>query len=850
MKLIAQIRKTLVPVLVFALSPAAFSQPQDPGEGSLQVVSSGTAAPRILPLKHTEVKAEISGFVAEVRVTQVFSNPIDSPIEAVYVFPLPENSAVNEMTLTVADRVIKGQIKKREEARQVYERAKAQGKTAALLDQERPNIFTQSVANIPPGHEIRVTIKYIQDLAYDDGEYKFVFPMTIGPRYIPGQKTGKVGTGWSDDTDQVGDASRITPPVVKPGQRSGRDISVEVRLDAGVAVKNLRSSSHEITVVNSGPAKAKISLSAEDRIPNKDFILTYEPEVKLAAAAVLSHKQGKEGYLTLMVQPSADYPLALVTPKELVIAIDVSGSMGGFPVETAKAIALRCLEGMNPGDTFQIMSFASGNQLHFERPLTNTLLNVARGRAVINALNGGGGTEMLDALRTALEFPKDPERLRIVLFMTDGFIGNDPQILAFTKEHLNNSRIFPLGVGSSPNRYLLEEMAVLGKGTVQYVRQNEKPEKVEKVIEKFYDRISRPVLTDLSVDWNGLDVSELSPAFVPDLFAGQPLLIHAKYNKSGSAPVLIRGKLMGKPWKMSVNVTLPEKEQANDAMGPLWARSRITDLERLNLKSEDADIKGKIIELALAHKLVTNYTSFVAVDESPVSPTDKKLILVPVESELPEGTRYEGFFGGRAASLAGGYGGASAVRGAFSSFLVPAAVSTPVFLRDRISCSAAFASSSSPIFRRTVAADWSFRVAAAMFPASASVKALAGQLFGSEDLVAGLALKLLENPSSRLLRQLVSRQDASGAFTGHDGRKAAPEDQALALLALAKAKAVLGADAEASLQRAWGSLRGSSPAGLNGREAVIKALKGSRHWSSAAVQRELAALGTILATLK
>ena len=844
MKLIAQIRKTLVPVLVFALSPAAFSQPQDPGEGSLQVVSSGTAAPRILPLKHTEVKAEISGFVAEVRVTQVFSNPIDSPIEAVYVFPLPENSAVNEMTLTVADRVIKGQIKKREEARQVYERAKAQGKTAALLDQERPNIFTQSVANIPPGHEIRVTIKYIQDLAYDDGEYKFVFPMTIGPRYIPGQKTGKVGTGWSDDTDQVGDASRITPPVVKPGQRSGRDISVEVRLDAGVAVKNLRSSSHEITVVNSGPAKAKISLSAEDRIPNKDFILTYEPEVKLAAAAVLSHKQGKEGYLTLMVQPSADYPLALVTPKELVIAIDVSGSMGGFPVETAKAIALRCLEGMNPGDTFQIMSFASGNQLHFERPLTNTLLNVARGRAVINALNGGGGTEMLDALRTALEFPKDPERLRIVLFMTDGFIGNDPQILAFTKEHLNNSRIFPLGVGSSPNRYLLEEMAVLGKGTVQYVRQNEKPEKVEKVIEKFYDRISRPVLTDLSVDWNGLDVSELSPAFVPDLFAGQPLLIHAKYNKSGSAPVLIRGKLMGKPWKMSVNVTLPEKEQANDAMGPLWARSRITDLERLNLKSEDADIKGKIIELALAHKLVTNYTSFVAVDESPVSPTDKKLILVPVESELPEGTRYEGFFGGQTASMAGGYGGASAVRGAFG--------------QAKFAGSMGSAGASGSLYSAPASANLSMESAGGSASSGKTnvgdlgrkAKALAGRLLGSEDLVAGLALKLLENPSSRLLRQLVSRQDASGAFTGSDGGKAAPEDQALALLALAKAKAVLGADAEASFQQAWSYLRGSSPAGLNGKEAVLKALKGGRHWNSAVVQRELAALGPALAALK
>ncbi len=665
MKLTSVFRKMLVPAIILALSAAAFAVPQDLGEGSLQVLGADADAPGILPLKHTEVKAEISGFAAEVTVTQVFGNPAKEPIEAVYVFPLPENAAVNDLTLTVADRVIKGQIKKREEAREVYERAKAQGRTAALLDQERPNIFTQSVANIPPGGEIRVTLKYLQDLAYDRGEYKFVFPMTVGPRYIPGEKVGRTGVGWSDDTNKVADASRITPPVVKPGQRSGRDISVEVRLDAGVAVKNIRSSSHEIIVLSSGPAKAEIKLAPEDSIPNKDFLLTYEPAAKMVDAGVLAHKDGKEGYFTLFLQPSADFPLTQVTPKELVIAIDVSGSMSGFPVETAKQTALKCLDSMNPGDTFQIMSFASGNRLHFERPLANTPANVALGRAVINSLDGGGGTEMLAALRTVLEFPKDPERLRIVLFMTDGFIGNDPEILAFTKEHLNNSRIFPLGVGSSVNRYLLEEMAVLGKGSVQYVRQNDKPEKLQKVIDQFYDRISRPVLTDLAVNWNGLDVSELSPVFVPDLFAGQPLLLHAKYGKGGVATVLISGKLMGKTWKMSVNVTLPELQTANAAMGPLWARSRITDLERLNLVSENADAREKIIALALAHKLVTRFTSFVAVDESPVKAQWKKPLLVPVESELPEGTRYEGIFGG--ANAAPAAAPMSASRGAFSA---------------------------------------------------------------------------------------------------------------------------------------------------------------------------------------
>ena len=853
MKLKAQFLMTVVPAVLFALCPAVFSEPQDRGEGSLQVVSAAdTDKPRILPLKHTEVKAEISGFVAEVTVTQVFGNSSEDPIEAVYVFPLPENAAVNAMTLTVADRVIKGQIKKREEARQLYEKARAEGKTAALLDSERPNIFTQSVANIPPGHEIRVTLKYIQDLAFDHGEYKFAFPMTIGPRYIPGKSTGKAGTGWSDDTEYVADASRITPPVVKPGQRSGRDISVAVTLDAGVAVRNIHSDSHQITVVSSGPAKAEITLAAEDRIPNKDFLLTYEPVVKVAAAAVLAHKDGKEGYLTLLVQPGANFPLTQVTPKELVIAIDVSGSMSGFPVETAKRTALKCLEGMNPGDTFQIMSFASGNQLHFERPLANTPENVARGRAVLNNLQGGGGTEMLDALGKALEFQKDPERLRIVLFMTDGYIGNEPQILTFLNEHLNNSRIFPLGVGSSPNRYLLEEMAVLGKGAVQYVRQNEKPEKLEKVIERFYDRISRPVLTDLTADWNGLDVKDVTPGFIPDLFSGQPVYLHARYNKAGSAPVTLKGKLHGKPWKMSFNVNLPAKEQANASMGPLWARSRITELERLSYRREDADAKERVIMLALEHKLVTKYTSFIAVDES-TSTSGKKSLLVPVEAELPEGTQYEGFFGGASASQAGGSsslaGGSAqyAPRGVFSRL--------GAFAQAKFAGPAGPAAVSGGYFAQRAGAGGSARVKKAGKYAGQKTwfevkEPLPEEKGGPREPVVSAANQLLAAQTLRNLMQLVSQQGASGAFLGADRKKVPVADQALALLALARAKAVLGADADHALQKAWGCLRGLSPAGLNAREAVVKALNGSKHWKSDSVRKELAALGPLLENLK
>lgn len=822
MKTITLMRKILAPALLLGLAALSSAQVRDLGEGSMQVQGK---TPRILTLKHTGVKAEISGFVAEVSVTQVFGNPADKPIEAVYVFPLPENAAVNEMELKVSGRVVKGQIKKREDARQLYEEARAQGRTAALLDQERPNIFTQSVANIPPGQEITVTLKYIQDLDHDHGVYRFSFPMTVGPRYIPGQPRGKSGTGWGRDTAQVPDTSRITPPVVRPGQRSGRDISVEVKLNAGIGVKNIRSASHEITVKTQGEAASEIGLDPEDRIPNKDFLLTYEPAGVAVDAAVLAHKDGKEGYLTLMVQPSADFPLSEVTPKELVFALDVSGSMEGFPLETAKETALRCLEGMNPGDTFQVFSFASGNQLHFDRPLRNTPENVALGRSVINGIRGGGGTEMLDALRKVLEFPKDPARMRIVLFMTDGFIGNDPEILAFVKKHLNNSRIFPLGVGSSPNRYLLEEMAVLGKGKVEYVRQDEKHAKLEKMIERFYDRISRPVLTDLAVDWKGLDVLDPSPAAMRDLFAGQPVFIHARYKESGSASIALTGKMRGKPWEMRVKVDLPASEPANSAMGPLWARARIAELTREMYGSEDEGIKDRITALALEHKLVSDYTSFVAVDQSTASAGQTPL-LVPVESELPEGTRYEGFFGRGLAAGTGG--GVAAVRGSYRQ----AKLAGPA-LNGYSGSRSVFSDKSVPAL-----------------PEERSKKIETVFAANGENLVAALASELLAAPSLRLARQLVSLQGASGAFTEPEGGMVTMADQALALLALAKARSVFGAELDAALMMAWAYLRDNSPAGLGAKMAVNNALKGGPYSNQAVVRRELEALSPVLEKLR
>jgi Ca-activated chloride channel family protein len=305
-------------------------------QGSLQVVDPNGKPKAACPLKHTDVKAEISGFLARVVATQEFENPFKEKIEAVYTFPLPQNAAVDDMTMLVGDRTVRGKILPREEAQAVYDAAKSKGQTASLLNQERPNIFTQSVANILPGEQIKITISYVETLKYEDGSYEFVFPMVVGPRYIPGSTAGAKGNGFSADTDRVPDASLITPRPASAGMRAGHDISLEVTLDAGVPIDALNSKTHEIDVERPDDHRARLSLKNNAEIPNKDFVLRYDVAGKKIEDALLTHTAEKGGFFTLILQPPERVAVEDVMPKELVFVLDTSGSMGGFPIEKAK----------------------------------------------------------------------------------------------------------------------------------------------------------------------------------------------------------------------------------------------------------------------------------------------------------------------------------------------------------------------------------------------------------------------------------------------------------------------------------------------------------------------------------
>lgn len=615
--------------------------------GELQIVGPKGQVAGACPLKHTSVVADVPGTCARVRVTQEFVNPTKDKIEALYVFPLPNEAAVDWMEMKVGNRTIRAEIKEREEAKKIYAQAKEQGHIAALLDQERPNIFTQSVANIEPGGKVTVTISYLQILDYEDGYYEFVFPMVVGPRYMPGNPTGQSGSGIAPDTDQVPDASKISPPITPPGTRAGHDISVEVRIDAGTPISDITSKQHQVDVERSGKSGAVVKLRRNDSIPNKDFILRYSAGGKQVQTGILTHTRAEgDGFFTLIVQPPARPQAAQIIPKEMIFVIDCSGSMMGEPIEKAKGTMDLCIRQMNPDDTFQLICFANNTAKLFDTPQPNTPDNQLMGLTFLRDRMGSGGTEMLKPVKEVLSLPEDPNRVRIVCFMTDGYVGNDMEILDAIKKDIGHTRIFSFGVGTSVNRYLLDNMAKIGRGAAEYVTLGSPG---REAADRFHDRIGNPLLTDISVDWGGLAVTQVYPETPSDLFSGKPLIIKGRYTKPGSGRITVSGRHGDDTWSQTVDAVLPAKEPGHAALPALWAREHINQLTEADLLGieqgkPDPVIKTSIIKTALEFRLMSQYTSFVAVEDKIVTRGGKPVkVAVPVE--MPQGVSYEGIFG-------------------------------------------------------------------------------------------------------------------------------------------------------------------------------------------------------------
>ncbi len=826
------------------------------------------------PLKRTDVNVQVSGFFSRVTLTQSYHNPYEKKIEAVYTFPMSHRAAVDRMTMTIGDRVVVGEVKERQLARQIYEAARAQGYVASLLEQERPNIFTQSVANIEPQAEVVVEISYVEILQIKDGAYSFDFPMVVGPRYIPGApttspsivpaelvirhglillgpakltvgaagevdklgtlQTGKLhallgaaqpikypsdawwgrgdqtggagqpglwyrfeaayadgskefgelytdgtaqlngrwffidrktinemGTGFAQYTNQVPDASRITPEPVKPPTRAGHDITITVTIDTGgPGLLDIKSDLHQIErtdeVMRDDGLVRKITLALAKKtaIPNRDFVLSWRQTAEAIQEATFIHTSEQHGdysggFFTLILQPPDRVQDADVGPRELIFVMDTSGSMSGFPIEKSKEVMTRAIDAMRPADAFNIITFAGRTAILWGTPRPATAENRAEAKAFVESRQGGGGTEMMKAIEAALvqtvgegpqplspwdvanlsadgrtvtmllscgdidvanldaaadeapaatvrlpnddslvvpglephvhiraahmlvtgrwttqdgrrvlivdearhvDEPAQAKPMRIVLFLTDGKVGNDMGIINAVKENAHTTRVFSFGIGNSVNRYLLEGMAQAGRGEVEFVLLEAD---ADDAVDRFTKRIETPVLTDIELQFSdGLQVTDLlpSPDAVPDLFDVKPLVILGRYTTPGKGTLTIRGRTGAGPYTRTIDLELPQTQAEHDVIATVWARAKIEAIMNQDLRAAQqnafpADLQQQIIALGEQFQIMTQYTSFVAVEKSRMT-IGGKPVLVAVPIEMPAGVSYEGIFGG------------------------------------------------------------------------------------------------------------------------------------------------------------------------------------------------------------
>ena len=622
-------------------------------EGCLLYRSPVSGQFESVPLTHTDAAFDIRGLVASATVTQQYLNSSDAPIEAVYIFPLPHDAAVYDLEIRIGNRVIRSEIHERQEAKRIYEQAKTDGKRAALLEEERPNIFTTSVANIMPGDQIDVRLRYVEALRWEAGKIRLTFPMVVGPRYIPGaQAVDHTGTGWAYDTDAVADASRITPIVRNPESRSGHDISVSVDLDSGFETAAITSVSHTVSVSRLSDGRQHVELVSRVTLPNKDFILEIRQAESTQPKAVLflspGNDSGETQFLLTAFPPSVQPTDRM--PVEMLYMIDVSGSMAGTSIEQAREALLQALGRLRPTDRFGVLAFNHSYKEFSSAPLFATPENLAQARKYVEYLQAGGGTEMLPALEHVMRKPQIPGTLRHIVLLTDGDLGNEEQVFAALRRDLGNARLYTVGIGSAPNAFLATKMAQFGRGTFTPIAEIHE---IQEQMTRLFETIESPVLTDVKLAFEGVEVADIYPERAPDLFQQQPLLIFGRISKGRTGML----RLTARAGNESYDTTIPfdtSKTTFHPGITTLWARQRVEELmDRWREADENgqAELRASIIAHAIRYRLVTRFTSLVAVEQIVVN-TSGQSSTVAVPTELPAGMQMEKVFGAPATGTA------------------------------------------------------------------------------------------------------------------------------------------------------------------------------------------------------
>ncbi|MDR2239668.1 MAG: marine proteobacterial sortase target protein [Zoogloeaceae bacterium] len=616
-------------------------KPAQAQQGTLLLKSAdGT---RAAPAVGTVAEINVSGIVARAVVRQTYRNPFDAWLEGIYVFPLPENAAVDHLRMKIGERVIEGDIRERQAARAQYEQARTSGQRAALVEQERPNMFTTSVANIPPHGEVVVEIEYQQTLKYDAGSFSLRFPMVVGPRYIPGAPVGNQGRGWSPDTDQVADASRITPPVRDPAKHGvANPVKLKITLDAGVPLARLDSPYHPIVTRESEGGGRVIELAAGETPANKDFELKWTPAAGHAPqAALFTETSGGKQYALLIVMPPMQAAAAARLPREVIFVIDTSGSMSGASIAQAKEALELAIARLGEQDRFNVVEFNSYAQALYDDARPANAANREQAVRWVRRLEAQGGTEMALALNLALNGHENPGRIRQVIFLTDGSVGNEDALFSLIESKLGDSRLFTVGIGSAPNSYFMSKAAQSGRGTFTYIGQIDE---VKEKMGQLFAKLESPVLKGIEIAWPG--GVEAWPKRVPDLYLGEPIVVSAALDAALTGEIRIAGWRGDARWQ----TLLPAADARNGkGLGVLWAREKIQSLIDSQRSQRDGApeeaVREAVLDIALAHHLVSKYTSLVAVDKTPARPQDAALQSGAVPTNLPEGWEYGKVFG-------------------------------------------------------------------------------------------------------------------------------------------------------------------------------------------------------------
>ncbi len=632
-KIILLISLTLLVLTAKDAFAASETEMEKVGQGTLFYKSAHDGLLREAPMLETDIDMKVTGFINRTHLKQIFHNDSNDWVEGVYVFPLPENAAVDHMRIVVGERVIEGKIRERKAAKKIYEQAKKQGKRASLLEQQRPNIFTTSVANIGPNEKVTIEIELQQTLRYEQGKFRMRFPLAITPRYNPGKKIvrGTVSVNYfNKPTDQVPDADRISPIVSL--DKKVNPVSIHIEVDAGFSLNSMESTYHSIHKQSHGEGRYTINLAEGNIASDHDFELVWEPaQGNAPKAAMFRETVGNEHfYLVMMLPPEQQTHSSQALAREVIYVIDTSGSMGGVSIRQARKALLMALERLRPRDTFNVIEFNSDTDSLFDSPRPASSENVARARSYVAGLTSRGGTEMLPAMQLALKRDNDSQRLRQIIFLTDGAIGNENSLFEHIRHKLGNSRLFTVGIGSAPNSHFMTKAAQFGRGTFTYISDvNEVAEKMQTLFAK----LDTPVMRDLSL-LQHFNTFEISPANLPDLYAGEPLMFTAR-SDAANGEVKLLGKRNQQQWQARFYL---QQAASGYGIGKLWARNKIdTLLDSLHDGADAELVRSDVVKLALAHHLVSKYTSLVAVDVTPSRPQDAGLKSKAVATNLPKG---------------------------------------------------------------------------------------------------------------------------------------------------------------------------------------------------------------------